>query len=165
MWCPNTTIRLSRSGSVAYIVKSRFGIYFGTCSFPLKADHQYAQAGRIVNALSATSSGRASAAMPVGPWDRVAANRGIPLFLCEQNAYPGLVNRWLAGKRQTKYCSAMPPQASISTSQDHRYGQSYPQLCQHEQSRSLRQNGTGSQSTGGTESGRQFGSIDPEQCA
>ena len=33
-----------------------------------------------------------------GPLGRAAAGKGIPLFLCEQNAYPGLVNRWLAGK-------------------------------------------------------------------
>jgi UDP-N-acetylglucosamine--N-acetylmuramyl-(pentapeptide) pyrophosphoryl-undecaprenol N-acetylglucosamine transferase len=31
-----------------------------------------------------------------GPLGRMAAAKGIPLFLCEQNAYPGLVNRWLA---------------------------------------------------------------------
>ncbi len=31
-----------------------------------------------------------------GPLGRVAAGKGIPLFLCEQNAYPGLVNKWLA---------------------------------------------------------------------
>ena len=33
-----------------------------------------------------------------GPLGRAAAGNGVPLFLCEQNAYPGLVNRWLAGK-------------------------------------------------------------------
>ncbi len=33
-----------------------------------------------------------------GPVGRVANNKGIPLYLCEQNAYPGLVNKWLAGK-------------------------------------------------------------------
>ncbi|MEL6133147.1 MAG: undecaprenyldiphospho-muramoylpentapeptide beta-N-acetylglucosaminyltransferase [Bacteroidota bacterium] len=33
-----------------------------------------------------------------GPVGRVAGNMGIPLFLCEQNAYPGLVNKWLADK-------------------------------------------------------------------
>ncbi|MDP5171298.1 MAG: undecaprenyldiphospho-muramoylpentapeptide beta-N-acetylglucosaminyltransferase [Bacteroidia bacterium] len=31
-----------------------------------------------------------------GPLGRAASGKGIPLFLCEQNAYPGLVNRWLA---------------------------------------------------------------------
>jgi UDP-N-acetylglucosamine--N-acetylmuramyl-(pentapeptide) pyrophosphoryl-undecaprenol N-acetylglucosamine transferase len=31
-----------------------------------------------------------------GPLGRMAAAQGIPLFLCEQNAFPGLVNRWLA---------------------------------------------------------------------
>lgn len=33
-----------------------------------------------------------------GPVGRVALRMGIPLILCEQNAYPGLVNRWLAPK-------------------------------------------------------------------
>lgn len=33
-----------------------------------------------------------------GPVGRIAGSMGIPLFLCEQNAYPGLVNKWLAGK-------------------------------------------------------------------
>lgn len=36
-----------------------------------------------------------------GPLGRMASGRGIPLFLCEQNAFPGLVNRWLS-KRATK---------------------------------------------------------------
>jgi UDP-N-acetylglucosamine--N-acetylmuramyl-(pentapeptide) pyrophosphoryl-undecaprenol N-acetylglucosamine transferase len=31
-----------------------------------------------------------------GPMGRVASGKSIPLFLCEQNAYPGLVNKWLA---------------------------------------------------------------------
>ena len=31
-----------------------------------------------------------------GPLGKAAAGRGIPLFICEQNAYPGLVNKWLA---------------------------------------------------------------------
>ena len=33
-----------------------------------------------------------------GPMGRVAAARKTPLVLCEQNAFPGLVNRWLAKK-------------------------------------------------------------------
>lgn len=33
-----------------------------------------------------------------GPIGRVAAYKNIPLVLTEQNAYPGLVNKWLAGK-------------------------------------------------------------------
>lgn len=33
-----------------------------------------------------------------GPIGRVAGNKGIPLYICEQNAYPGLVNKWLAPK-------------------------------------------------------------------
>lgn len=31
-----------------------------------------------------------------GPMGRVASGKKVPLILCEQNAYPGLVNRWLA---------------------------------------------------------------------
>ncbi|MEZ4687950.1 MAG: undecaprenyldiphospho-muramoylpentapeptide beta-N-acetylglucosaminyltransferase [Bacteroidia bacterium] len=31
-----------------------------------------------------------------GPMGRVAAGAGIPLVICEQNAFPGLVNRWLS---------------------------------------------------------------------
>lgn len=31
-----------------------------------------------------------------GPMGKAAAGKGIPLFICEQNAYPGLVNKWLA---------------------------------------------------------------------
>ncbi|MEO0897654.1 MAG: undecaprenyldiphospho-muramoylpentapeptide beta-N-acetylglucosaminyltransferase [Bacteroidota bacterium] len=31
-----------------------------------------------------------------GPMGRVASSKKVPLFLCEQNAYPGLVNRWLS---------------------------------------------------------------------
>jgi UDP-N-acetylglucosamine--N-acetylmuramyl-(pentapeptide) pyrophosphoryl-undecaprenol N-acetylglucosamine transferase len=31
-----------------------------------------------------------------GPLGRAAASMGVPLFICEQNAYPGLVNKWLA---------------------------------------------------------------------
>ncbi|MEM7370273.1 MAG: undecaprenyldiphospho-muramoylpentapeptide beta-N-acetylglucosaminyltransferase [Bacteroidota bacterium] len=35
-----------------------------------------------------------------GPLGRIAASKKVPLFLCEANAYPGLVNRWLAPKAQ-----------------------------------------------------------------
>ena len=31
-----------------------------------------------------------------GPMGRIAGMKGVPLVLCEQNAYPGLVNKWLA---------------------------------------------------------------------
>lgn len=33
-----------------------------------------------------------------GPLGRMAAMRNVPLFICEQNAFPGLVNRWLKSK-------------------------------------------------------------------
>lgn len=33
-----------------------------------------------------------------GPVGRAAAKRGIPVVLCEQNAYPGITNKLLAGK-------------------------------------------------------------------
>jgi UDP-N-acetylglucosamine--N-acetylmuramyl-(pentapeptide) pyrophosphoryl-undecaprenol N-acetylglucosamine transferase len=33
-----------------------------------------------------------------GPLGRVATWKKIPLFICEQNAFPGLTNRWLAPK-------------------------------------------------------------------
>lgn len=33
-----------------------------------------------------------------GPTGRVASRRGIPVVICEQNAYPGMVNKWLAPK-------------------------------------------------------------------
>lgn len=63
--------------------------------FPLKLITSLIQANGIVKRFSPDLvvgvGGFASA--PVG---RVAAARGIPLFICEQNAYPGLVNRWLA---------------------------------------------------------------------
>jgi UDP-N-acetylglucosamine--N-acetylmuramyl-(pentapeptide) pyrophosphoryl-undecaprenol N-acetylglucosamine transferase len=65
--------------------------------FPIKLVSSMLKAGRIVKRFQPQAvvgvGGYAS-----GPIGRVAANRGIPLFLCEQNAYPGLVNRWLAGK-------------------------------------------------------------------
>lgn len=33
-----------------------------------------------------------------GPVGRAAAGKGIPVVLCEQNAYPGITNKWLAKK-------------------------------------------------------------------
>lgn len=33
-----------------------------------------------------------------GPLGRAAASMGVPLVLCEQNAYPGITNKWLAPK-------------------------------------------------------------------
>jgi UDP-N-acetylglucosamine--N-acetylmuramyl-(pentapeptide) pyrophosphoryl-undecaprenol N-acetylglucosamine transferase len=33
-----------------------------------------------------------------GPVGSAATRKGVPLVLCEQNAYPGLVNKWLAPK-------------------------------------------------------------------
>lgn len=63
--------------------------------FPLKLIVSMVQASRIVKRFRPDFvvgvGGFAS-----GPLGRVAANAGTPLFLCEQNAYPGLVNRWLA---------------------------------------------------------------------
>ena len=66
-------------------------------SFPLKFVVSLFQAMGIVNKFKPDAvvgvGGFAS-----GPVGRVAAAKSIPLFLCEQNAYPGLVNRWLAAK-------------------------------------------------------------------
>jgi len=68
-------------------------------SFPLKLAVSLSQAYRIVSATKPDCvvgvGGFAS-----GPIGRVAAFKDIPLLLCEQNAYPGLVNRWLAPKAQ-----------------------------------------------------------------
>ena len=65
--------------------------------FPIKLWRSLAQARRILRRVQPQAvvgvGGFAS-----GPVGRVAAGRGIPLFLCEQNAFPGLVNRWLAPK-------------------------------------------------------------------
>ena len=36
-----------------------------------------------------------------GPMGKVASNKGVPLVVCEQNAYPGITNKWLA-KRAAK---------------------------------------------------------------
>ncbi|GAB4419621.1 MAG: undecaprenyldiphospho-muramoylpentapeptide beta-N-acetylglucosaminyltransferase [Bacteroidia bacterium] len=63
--------------------------------FPLKLITSLVQAQRILSRhrpVAVVGTG-GYASSPLG---RAAARRGIPLFLCEQNAYPGLVNRWLA---------------------------------------------------------------------
>lgn len=66
-------------------------------SFPLKLLVSLIQSRAIVNRFKPDFvvgvGGFAS-----GPLGRAAAGKGIPLFICEQNAYPGLVNKWLAGK-------------------------------------------------------------------
>ncbi|MEL7530250.1 MAG: undecaprenyldiphospho-muramoylpentapeptide beta-N-acetylglucosaminyltransferase [Bacteroidota bacterium] len=68
--------------------------------FPIKLASSLLNAGKIVRRFKPQCvvgvGGYAS-----GPIGRVASGRGLPLFLCEQNAYPGLVNRWLA-KRATR---------------------------------------------------------------
>ncbi len=65
--------------------------------FPLKLGVSLIQASGIVRSFKPDYvvgvGGYAS-----GPVGRVSSGRGIPLYLCEQNAYPGLVNRWLAGR-------------------------------------------------------------------
>ncbi|MEZ4776623.1 MAG: undecaprenyldiphospho-muramoylpentapeptide beta-N-acetylglucosaminyltransferase [Bacteroidia bacterium] len=65
--------------------------------FPLKFVVSIVQALTIVNRfrpeIVVGVGGFAS-----GPLGRVAAWKKIPLFICEQNAYPGLVNKWLAPK-------------------------------------------------------------------
>lgn len=68
---------------------------FRNLLFPVKLMYSLGQARRIIREfqpeLAVGVGGYAS-----GPLSRVAAKKGIPLVLCEQNAYPGLVNRWLA---------------------------------------------------------------------
>ncbi len=68
---------------------------FRNLLFPIKFLTSLIQASRIVRRFQPQAvvgvGGFAS-----GPIGRVAAGRGIPLFLCEQNAFPGIVNRWLA---------------------------------------------------------------------
>ncbi|WNJ20254.1 undecaprenyldiphospho-muramoylpentapeptide beta-N-acetylglucosaminyltransferase [Pontibacter sp. G13] len=65
--------------------------------FPLKLGTSLYQATKIVNEFKPEAvvgvGGFAS-----GPVGKVATSKDIPLFLCEQNAYPGLVNRWLASQ-------------------------------------------------------------------
>ncbi len=40
-----------------------------------------------------------------GPSCLVASTKGVPVFLLEQNVYPGLVTRWLAGKARRVYAN------------------------------------------------------------
>jgi len=65
--------------------------------FPLKLMVSLVQSNRIISQFNPQVvvgvGGYAS-----GPLGRVAAARGIPLVICEQNAFPGLTNRWLASK-------------------------------------------------------------------
>lgn len=67
--------------------------------FPIKLITSFWQSRRILHSfrpqLAVGVGGYAS-----GPLGRMAASKGIPLVLCEQNAFPGLVNRWLAPKAQ-----------------------------------------------------------------
>ncbi len=64
-------------------------------SFPLKLIYSLGQARGILSRFNPQLvigvGGFAS-----GPIGKAAAWKGIPLFICEQNAYPGLVNKWLA---------------------------------------------------------------------
>lgn len=68
-------------------------------AFPLKLFVSMMQAGSIFRSFKPQAvvgvGGYAS-----GPMGRVAS-RKVPLVICEQNAYPGLVNKWLA-KRASK---------------------------------------------------------------
>jgi UDP-N-acetylglucosamine--N-acetylmuramyl-(pentapeptide) pyrophosphoryl-undecaprenol N-acetylglucosamine transferase len=65
--------------------------------FPIKLLVSLLQANRIFRRfrpqLVVGVGGYAS-----GPMGRIATMKGIPLVICEQNAYPGLVNKWLAPK-------------------------------------------------------------------
>lgn len=65
--------------------------------FPIKLVRSLMQANRIIRRFKPDFvvgfGGFAS-----GPIGRAAANKGIPLYLCEANAYPGLVTKWLAPK-------------------------------------------------------------------
>ena len=66
-------------------------------SFPLKLVVSLFQSRKILREfgpdLVIGTGGFAS-----GPMGRAATQKGIPLFILEANAYPGLVNRWLAPK-------------------------------------------------------------------
>ncbi|MCB9234348.1 MAG: undecaprenyldiphospho-muramoylpentapeptide beta-N-acetylglucosaminyltransferase [Bacteroidia bacterium] len=66
-------------------------------SFPIKLISSLMQAGKIIRSfkpdLVVGVGGYAS-----GPLGRAAASRGIPLVLNEQNAYPGITNKWLSKK-------------------------------------------------------------------
>lgn len=65
--------------------------------FPIKLIRSLMQSIKIVNRFKPDAvvgvGGYAS-----GPLGRAAASRNIPLIICEQNAYPGLTNKWLAPK-------------------------------------------------------------------
>jgi len=66
-------------------------------SFPAKLMSSLLQSRRIVKSFKPDAvvgvGGFAS-----GPLGRAASGMGVPLFICEQNAYPGLVNKWLADR-------------------------------------------------------------------
>lgn len=65
--------------------------------FPFKLLKSLAQAGKLIKKFKPDVvvgvGGYAS-----GPVGRKAASRNIPLVICEQNAYPGITNKWLASK-------------------------------------------------------------------
>lgn len=73
---------------------------------PLKIMSSFAQSHRILRRfkphIAIGTGGYAS-----GPLLYVAGQRGIPTLLQEQNSYPGITNRWLAGRAQ-KICVAYP---------------------------------------------------------
>lgn len=75
-------------------------------SFPLKLISSLWNAGRIIRRfqpdVAIGTGGYASA-----PLLRVAAGRGIPTLIQEQNAYAGLTNKWLAG-HVDRICVAYP---------------------------------------------------------
>jgi UDP-N-acetylglucosamine--N-acetylmuramyl-(pentapeptide) pyrophosphoryl-undecaprenol N-acetylglucosamine transferase len=66
-------------------------------AFPFKYFKSIQESARIVSTFKPDVvvgvGGYAS-----GPVGRIASKKGIPLVLCEQNAYPGMVNKWLAPK-------------------------------------------------------------------
>ena len=70
---------------------------FRNLFFPFKLMVGILQSRRIISKFKPTVvvgvGGYAS-----GPIGRAAAGKKIPLVLCEQNAYPGMTNKWLATK-------------------------------------------------------------------
>ena len=72
---------------------------FRNLLFPVKYMISQIQAGKIVSDFKpqAVVGVGGFASFPVGSR---AAGKGVPLFICEQNAFPGLVNRRLAPKAQ-----------------------------------------------------------------
>ncbi|MEO0471207.1 MAG: undecaprenyldiphospho-muramoylpentapeptide beta-N-acetylglucosaminyltransferase [Bacteroidota bacterium] len=68
---------------------------FRNLFFPIKLLSSLMQSRKIIRRFGPQAvigvGGYAS-----GPLGRVASGKKIPLFLCEANAFPGLVNRWLA---------------------------------------------------------------------